>query len=71
MKDLSEIQSLSVPERMELVSAIWNSLFRDLENLPVSQQLREELDRDLEAHRENPESSVPWAEVDRELFGEG
>ena len=69
MKDLSEIQSLSVPERLELVSAIWNSIFHDLGSLPVSQQLREELDRELEAHRQNPESSVPWTEVDRELFG--
>jgi len=47
MKDLSEIQSLSVPERLELVSAIWNTIFHDLESLPVSQQLREELDREL------------------------
>ena len=69
MKDLSEIQSLSVPERLELVSAIWNTIFHDLASLPVSQQLREELDRELEAHRQNPESSVSWFEVDRELFG--
>lgn len=61
---------MSVPERLELVSAIWNSIFHDLEQLPISQKLRDELDSELENHRRNPESSLAWEDVDRELFGD-
>jgi putative addiction module component (TIGR02574 family) len=52
------------------VSAIWNSIFHDLEQLPISQKLRDELDSELESHRRNPESSLAWEDVDRELFGD-
>lgn len=68
MKDLPEIQDLSVPERLEIVSAIWNSIFQDLEQLPLSQELRDEIERELDEHRQDPASSHPWEEVDRELF---
>lgn len=70
MKELSELQNLSVPERLELVSAIWNSIFHDLEQLPVSATLREELEKELEEHRRDPAESRPWELVDRELLGD-
>ena len=69
MKDIPEIQNLSVPERLALVSAIWNSLFHDLEQLPLSQGLRDELDRELEEHHRDPASSQQWEDADREIFG--
>lgn len=70
MKELSEIQNLPVPERLKLVSAIWNSIFHDLEQLSVSATLREELEKELEEHRRDPAESRPWELVDRELFGD-
>jgi putative addiction module component (TIGR02574 family) len=70
MKELSEIQNLPVPERLELVSAIWNSIFHDLEQLPLSATLREELEKELAAHRRNPAESRPWELVERDLFGD-
>lgn len=69
MKELPEIQSLSISDRLELVSAIWNSIFHDLEQLPISSELRQELDRELAAHRLNPGSSISWEDADRDIFG--
>lgn len=69
MKDAPDFQNLSVPERLELVSAIWNSIFHDLEQLPISSRLREELEGDLADHRRDPSRIRPWEEIDQELFG--
>jgi hypothetical protein len=41
----------------------------DVELLPVSDELADELQKRLEAHRESPEDSEPWDSVDREVFG--
>ena len=69
MRELSEYQDLPLPERLELVSAIGNSIFRDLGQLPLPAGLREDLERELEEYRKDPSKSRSWDEVDRELFG--
>lgn len=69
MKDIAEIRKLPVPERLQLVGEIWDSILDDPALLPVSDQLARELELRMEAHRTNPESSQPWESVDREIFG--
>jgi putative addiction module component (TIGR02574 family) len=69
MKDLSEIRLLPVPERLELVAEIWDTIIEESSELPVSRELASELERRLEEHRTNPESSRPWSEVRKEIFG--
>ncbi|MEO8381409.1 MAG: addiction module protein [Acidobacteriota bacterium] len=70
MKEIPEFQNLSVPERLELVSAIWNSIFHDLEEFPISSTLRQDLESELEEHRRDPNGSRSWELVDGELFGD-
>jgi putative addiction module component (TIGR02574 family) len=69
MTDIAEIRKLSVPERLQLVAEIWNSILDNPELLPVSDELVEELQRRLEAHRASPEDSEPWESVERRVFG--
>ena len=69
MKDLSQIRQLPVPERLELVAEIWDTIIAESDDLPVSADLANELARRLEEHRANPESSRPWPEVRKEIFG--
>ncbi len=69
MKDISEIRKLPIPERLQLVGEIWDSILDDPELLPVSDELARELELRLAAHRAGPESSQPWESVDREIFG--
>ncbi|HEX7679385.1 MAG TPA: addiction module protein [Thermoanaerobaculia bacterium] len=69
MANIAEIRKLSVPERLQLVTEIWDSILDTPELLPVSDELAEELQRRLEAHRASPEDSEPWESVDRKVFG--
>jgi len=70
MKDISEIRQLPVPERLELVAEIWDSIIEEAASLPISADTFAELDRRLEEHRRNPETSRPWDEVQKEVFGD-
>lgn len=55
-------------ERLHLLEVIWDSLIEVPEAIPVSAEIRAELDRRLEAYLRNPETARPWAEVRDELF---
>ena len=69
MKDLSTILELPPTERLQLIEAIWDSLVEIPEAIPVSDAVREELDRRLEAYYADPDSARPWDEIKEELFG--
>jgi len=69
VKDLSELLRLPVDQRLQLVEAIWDSLVEIPEAVPVSDDVREELDRRLAAYYEDPSSARPWREIKAELFG--
>lgn len=60
---LTEAAKLSVPERIELVAAIWDSLALEINALPVTEDHRSELDRRLAELDGNPEAGSPWEEV--------
>ena len=63
-----DYSDLSVPERLQLVEDICNSITRDAVPLPLSQDDIEELDRRSAAHRENPDSAIPAEDVIKELY---
>jgi putative addiction module component (TIGR02574 family) len=69
MRDIAEIRKLPVPERLQLVGEIWDSILEDPSLLPVSEELARELQTRLQAHREDPNSSESWDAIDREVFG--
>ena len=69
MKDLSEIRLLPVPQRLQLVAEIWDTIIEESNDLPVSNELATELERRLEQHRANPQSSRPRSEVRKDIFG--
>lgn len=63
MISIPEIQKLSVPERLELLENIWESLTAEdaVPELTDAQKL--EIDRRLAEYEANPSSGRPWAEV--------
>lgn len=65
----SEIVKLSLPERLDLVQAIWDSIVADQESFPLSEGEREELRRRLADFNLNPGTSSPWADVKARLLG--
>ena len=61
------VKQLSVAERLELISTIWDSIPDSLDEVPVSEWHREELERRLAAADANPEAAIPWEEVREHL----
>jgi len=61
--NIEEILSLPVDERLELVSAIWDSIPNDPESVPLSARQRQMLDERLEDLKKNPEAGSSWSEV--------
>jgi len=61
--ELSDILQMSVAERIQLVEDIWDSIAASPELLPVTEAQREELDRRLHAHDQNPGEGISWDEL--------
>jgi putative addiction module component (TIGR02574 family) len=62
-----EYRKLPIPERLQLVEEIWDSIAQDAKALPLSDDLRAELDRRWAEHERDPSSAIPWDQVRREL----
>ena len=60
---VTEILELPVAERIRLVELIWDSIAAVPEAVPVSDELKAELDRRLAEFEANPEAGSPWEEV--------
>jgi putative addiction module component (TIGR02574 family) len=56
---IEEIISLSVPERIQLVEDIRDSIASHPDEIGLTAAQRCELDRRLEAHGNNPDEAVP------------
>jgi len=67
--DIAEIRKLTVPQRLQLVGEIWDSILDAPELLSVSDELANELKVRLAAHRQSPDSSESWDSVERKAFG--
>ena len=65
--DLSDILRLPVSERIDVVGQIWDSVAADSDAVPVTPEQREELDRRLKEHEQNPNDVVEWSEVERRI----
>jgi putative addiction module component (TIGR02574 family) len=63
--DFDRLRRLSVPERLQLVEDLWDSIAQDApdEALPVTDELAAELDRRLAEHEADPASALPWEAV--------
>ena len=68
---LKDILALTIPERVQLVEDIWDSIAEAPETLELTPAQRAELDRRLEEHRQSPGTAIPWEQVRAELFKRG
>jgi putative addiction module component (TIGR02574 family) len=66
---VDEILAQPVSDRLRAVEAIWESIVQSPELLSVPQSQRDELDRRLKLHREDPDAASPWEEVRARLLG--
>jgi putative addiction module component (TIGR02574 family) len=62
------IDRLSVSERLALIGEIWDSIAAEVEQAPLTEAQRLEVDRRLAAHRAHPQVAVPWEQVEAEAL---
>lgn len=62
-----DISQLSVSERIQLAEDLWDSILSDTNAVTLSEEQKQELDRRLETHRQNPNQGSTWEEVKQRL----
>ena len=65
----ADLMSLSVPERIQLVEDIWDSIAEVPETVSLTDEQKAELDRRLDAYHRSPEQGSPWAVVRDRIRG--
>lgn len=63
----SQLFDLSVPQKLQLVGDLWDSIAATPEAVPVPQWQIEELDRRRAELQRNPELGIPWEEAKERL----
>lgn len=59
----ADVLRLSVPERIQLVEDIWDTIAEVPEQVGLSDEQKAELDRRLDAYHRNPDEGSPWEMV--------
>ena len=57
------IDKLDVGNRLALIGELWDSVSSETESLPLSVELKAELDQRIEDAESNPDAGVSWNEV--------
>ena len=65
-----EILKLSVSERLELIDTIWDSIDPGLEDLPLTEAQRREIDRRLDRYAVSPPRLSTWEEVQARILAQ-
>jgi putative addiction module component (TIGR02574 family) len=64
---ISDIIRLRVPERLQLVEDIWDSITELPESVPLTDDQKKELDRRLVEYKLHPETGVLWDRVKEKI----
>jgi putative addiction module component (TIGR02574 family) len=65
-----DIRQLPVPERVQLVELIWDSIAEDEKQFQLTEAQQAELDRRLSAQETDPGRGSPWQDVRKKLSGD-
>ena len=65
---MSHVLKLSVPERIQLVEDVWDSIAAIPQAVPLTQKEKEELDQRLNKYHKNPSLGSPWKEVRKKII---
>jgi putative addiction module component (TIGR02574 family) len=65
---LEELETLPVPERVQLVEDLWDSIARSNAEMPIPQWQKDELDRRKTNYLRNPDSGRTWDQVKQDIL---
>lgn len=57
---IQELRRLPIPERIQLVKELWDSIAEESPAIDLSEEQIAELDRRLDALEAQPKSGTPW-----------
>lgn len=60
---IDDLRKLPLPERLELVETLWDSIAADADQLPLNEKQAEALDVRLAGHEDRPGEGVSWQEL--------
>jgi putative addiction module component (TIGR02574 family) len=67
---LNEIATLSIEERINLVQHIWDSIAAEQTCAELTDQQKQELDRRIADHENDPENVMTWEEIKASIKGQ-
>lgn len=56
----AETLELSIPERIQLVEDIWDSISAEAEEVELTDEEKRIIDKRLESYHKNPNAGSPW-----------
>lgn len=65
---LSDILKLSVPERILLVEAIWDSIANEKNNYQLSDEQVKFLEEELVAYSKSPNEGSSWEDIKKRIL---
>ncbi len=65
---LKDLETLSVPERVQLVEDLWDSIARTNVEIPIPPWQKDELDRRKQNYLRHPDSGRTWDKVKRDII---
>jgi putative addiction module component (TIGR02574 family) len=70
LERIPDVQKLTAPEKLLLVGEIWDDLAAHPSEVPVTPEQIAEIDRRMEAYRNDPSRVTTWEEVRKRILGE-
>lgn len=65
---LEELEKLSIPEKVQIVEDLWDSIARSNADVPMPQWQKDELDRRKQSALKNPEKFVTWENAKQDIL---
>ena len=59
----TDVLELPIPERLQLIEDIWNSIVEVPEKLELTEEDKRLIDERLRSRKQNPNAGSPWEEV--------
>ncbi len=66
---MADFQNLSIPERLELIEQIWDSIAKDADHIVMTTAQQQHLEEQLESFYAGPEPGQPVSETVEALRG--
>lgn len=66
-KIMSQIDKLSVSERILIVESIWDSILASQEDLSLTEEQKSELDKRLKDYKNIPDSGSSWTDIKKRI----